>query len=91
MQPSEEQQAAERVLTSADYGIPDPLIRAPGDVAGQAPTVFLEALRPHTYHGRPQDEGDVYMAHEHEVENIENLKFARRVPPPKRAVRPAGV
>jgi hypothetical protein len=48
------------------------------------PTVFMQVLRPHTYHGRPQDEGDVYLAHEHEVENIENLKFAKRIPPPPR-------
>lgn len=46
------------------------------------PTVWMRALRWHTYHGRPQGEGDVYLAHEEEVENIENLKFARRLPPP---------
>jgi hypothetical protein len=48
----------------------------------------MVVLRPHTYHGRTQDEGDVYLAHEHEIENIENLKFAQRVTPPQRAVRP---
>jgi hypothetical protein len=74
-----------RVLTSADFGIPTV---PPSPSLGKAPTVFLESLRPHTYHGRPQDIGDVYLAHEHEVENIENLKFAKRVPPPPRAVRP---
>jgi hypothetical protein len=51
------------------------------------PTVWMRALRAHTYHGRPQAEGDLYLAHEHEVENIENLKFARREPPPPTAMR----
>lgn len=83
-----------RALTSADFGIPDPHQRA--ETTEGAPTVFMEALRGHTYHGRsisgPSDDGeitgDVYLAHEHEVENIENLRFARRIPPPPRAVRP---
>ncbi len=47
------------------------------------PTVWMRSLRWHTYHGRPQGEGDIYLAHEEEVENIENLKFARRVAPPQ--------
>lgn len=51
------------------------------------PTVWMRALRAHTYHGRPQTEGDIYLAHEEEVENIINLKFAVREPPPPRAVR----
>jgi hypothetical protein len=42
----------------------------------------MRALRPHTYHGKPQDEGDVYLAHEPDVENIEILKFAVRDTPP---------
>lgn len=53
----------------------------------KAPSVFMQAIRPHTYQGRPQDVGDVYLAFEHDVENIENLKFARIVPPPPRATR----
>lgn len=78
-----------------DFGIP-PQPNAPVDKTRLAPTVFMQALRPHTYHGRPQNgpdegrDGDVYLAHEDEVENIENLKFARRIPPPPRAVRPPG-
>lgn len=80
------EEAEGRQLTSADFGIPDPLIRPRR--SRQAPAIFMEALRPHTYHGRPQDVGDVYLAHEDEVENIENLKFAMRVTPPPRAVRP---
>ena len=44
-------------------------------------------MRWHTYHGRPKAEGDLYVAHEDEVENIEILKFARREPPPPKAVR----
>jgi hypothetical protein len=55
----------------------------------KAPSVFMRATRPHTYHGRSQDEGDVYLALEEDVENIENLKFAKRVPAPPRAVRSA--
>lgn len=77
-----------------EFGIPA-LPNAPTvSREGQAPTVFMQALRPHTYHGRPQNgpeddrDGDVYLAHEDEVENIENLKFARRIPPPPTAVRP---
>lgn len=51
------------------------------------PTVWMRALRAHTYHGRPQDEDAIYLAHEDEVENIENLKFAVRDTPPPRATR----
>lgn len=53
----------------------------------------MRAIRSHTYHGRPQvfDEetgiGDVYLALEEDVENIETLKFAKRIPSPPRAVR----
>jgi len=61
----------------ADYGLPR---RA-------APTVWLRALRAHTYHGRSQDEGDVYLAHEEEVENILALRFAVRDTPPPTAQR----
>lgn len=51
------------------------------------PSVFMQALRPHTYQGHPKDVGDIYLAYDHDVENIENLKFAKQVPPPPRAVR----
>lgn len=44
-------------------------------------------MRPHTYHGKPQAEGDIYICPEDEVENIVNLKFAIPEPPPPRAVR----
>jgi len=44
-------------------------------------------MRPHTYHGRPVDEGDVYLVHEEEVENILNLKFSLRDTPPPTAQR----
>lgn len=77
--------ASERVLTSADFGIMVPNQPPPLRLA---PTVFMEVLRHHTYHGRTQTEGDVYLAHEEEVENIENLKFAKRIPAPPRAIRP---
>lgn len=55
--------------------------------APAAPTVWMRALRYHTYHGRKQEEDSIYLAHEHEVENIENLKFAKREDPPPRARR----
>ncbi len=56
---------------------------------GKSPTVWMRALRAHTYMGRPQDNGDVYLAHEEQVENIINLKFAVRDNPPETAVREA--
>ena len=59
---------------------------------GKPPTVWMRALRFHTYQGRPHDEGDVYQAHEDMVETIEQvLKFAvRDIPPPQltRGTRP---
>ncbi len=42
----------------------------------------MRALKHHTYHGRTQAEGEIYLCHEEEVENIENLKFAKRIPTP---------
>jgi len=51
------------------------------------PTVWLRALRFHTPHGRRVEEGDVYLAHEEEVENILNLRFAVRDTPPPTAQR----
>ncbi len=35
----------------------------------------------------PQDEGEIYLAHEDQVDNIIALKFAVRDAPPKRATR----
>jgi len=52
-----------------------------------APQVWMRALRYHTYHGRRQNEGDVYLAHEADVENIEILRFASRIPSPPKATR----
>jgi hypothetical protein len=52
-----------------------------------APTVWMRSIRFHTYHGRPKAEGVLYLCHEEEVENIVNLRFARREPPPERAQR----
>lgn len=49
---------------------------------GKDATVWMRALRDHTYHGRPQAEGDCYMAVSDEVENIVNLKFAVVEPSP---------
>lgn len=55
---------------------------------GNAPTVWMRSIRFHTYQGRPQDEGDVYLAHEDMVETIEKvLKYAVRDVPPKRLTR----
>jgi hypothetical protein len=56
---------------------------------GKEPTVWMRSLRWHTYEGKPQEEGALYLAHEEMVETIEKvLKFAVREPPPPRAVRP---
>ena len=52
-----------------------------------APTVWMRAIRFHTYHGRPKSEGQLYLCHDDEVENILNLKFARREAPPQVAHR----
>ena len=51
------------------------------------PTVWLRSIRYHTYHGKVQDTGAVYLAHDDEVQNIIDLKFAVRETPPRRAVR----
>ena len=56
-----------------------------------APTVWMRSIRFHTYQGRPQDIGDVYLAHADMVETIEKvLKFAVQDVPPKRATRNPG-
>lgn len=53
-----------------------------------APTVWVRAARDHTYHGRTIAEGDLYLMHEDEVENIvQGLRFARLEPPPPKARR----
>jgi hypothetical protein len=49
---------------------------------GKDATVWMRALKDHTYHGRPQAEGDCYLAVSDDVENIENIRFAVRVPSP---------
>lgn len=64
-------------MEEPDYGPP----------SRKEPTVWMRAIRFHTYHGRRQDEGDIYLAHQEEVENIVNLKFAIVEPPPPKAVR----
>lgn len=51
------------------------------------PSVWMKSLRWHTYLGRPQDEGEYYLACEDIVETMEILKFSVRVAPPKRATR----
>lgn len=57
------------------------------EVKPKDPTVFMQSIRYHTYHGRPQDVGEIYLCREDEVENIVNQKFAVRDTPPKRATR----
>lgn len=52
------------------------------------PSVWLRSIRYHTYLGKKQDVGDIYLAHDDQVENILALKFAVRDTPPPRAVRP---
>lgn len=51
------------------------------------PTVWMRALRFHTYMGKVQDTGDIYLAHDDQVENILALKFAVLDNPPPRATR----
>ena len=65
----------------------DPYEPDDGSPVRRAPTVWMRAMRPHTYHGRPVDEGDVYLVHEEEVENILTLKFSIRDTPPPTAQR----
>lgn len=55
---------------------------------GKDATVWMRAIRPHTYENRPQDVGDIYLAHEDMVETIVSvLKFAVLDVPPKKATR----
>jgi hypothetical protein len=65
---------------------------------GKDPSIWMQAIRFHTYKGRPQygpddpeanGEGSIYLAVPDEVENIEIQKFAKRVQAPPRAVRSA--
>lgn len=56
-------------------------------VEREPPSVWMRVLRYHTYHGRRQEEGDIYLCYPEEVENIENLRFALRDTPPPRAKR----
>lgn len=58
---------------------------------GKHATVWMRALRPHTYEGRPQDEGSFYLAHEEMVETIEILKMGVRETPPPTPKRPDAV
>lgn len=51
------------------------------------PKVWMRSVRWHTYQGKSQEEGSVYLAYEEDVENILNLKFARLESAPRRAVR----
>lgn len=51
------------------------------------PTVWMRSIRFHTYMGKTQDEGEIYLAHEDQVDNIIALKFAVLDTPPKRATR----
>ena len=60
---------------------------AMGKKNGKDAAVWMVAVQPHTYEGRPIDIGDFYLAHEDMVETIEQgLKWARRDTPPPRAV-----
>ena len=59
-----------------------------GKKDGKDATVWMRAIRPHTYEGRPQDVGDIYLAHEDMVETIVSvLKIAVHDTPPKKATR----
>lgn len=51
------------------------------------PTVWMRAIRFHTYMGKVQNEDDIYLAHEDQVDNIIALKFAVRDTPPRKATR----
>jgi hypothetical protein len=64
--------------------------RVPPELRGEKskdPSVWMLSIRYHTYHGKPQDIGAIYLAQESDVENIINLKFAVRDTPPPTAVR----
>lgn len=49
--------------------------------------MWMRSLRFHTYHGRRQDEGAIYLCYPEEVENIVTLRFAVKEPPPPMARR----
>jgi hypothetical protein len=51
------------------------------------PTVWMRSIRFHTYMGKTQDEGEIYLAHEDQVDNIIALKFAVLDTPPRKATR----
>ena len=51
------------------------------------PSVWMRSIKWHTYHGKPKDIGEVYLAHEDEAQNIVDLRFAVRETPPRTAVR----
>jgi hypothetical protein len=55
---------------------------------GKDATVWMRAIRPHTYEGRPIDEGDIYLVHADMVETIVvALKFSVLDTPPPKATR----
>lgn len=61
-----------------------------GKLNGKDATVWMVALRWHTYEGKPIDEGDFYLVHEEMVETIEQvLKWSRRDTPPRRTLHTA--
>jgi uncharacterized protein (UPF0147 family) len=62
-----------------------------GKFNGKDATVWMRALKPHTYEQKPIDVGDVYLAHEEMVETIEIIGFAKRDTPPPKAVRKPAV
>ena len=51
------------------------------------PCVWLRSIRYHTYHGRPQDVGEIYLCTEDEAPNHIEQKFAVLDTPPLKAVR----
>lgn len=57
-------------------------------VKQKQPSVWMRSIRYHTYLGKKQDIGDIYLAHEEQVENILALKFAVLDTPPPKAMRP---
>ena len=60
-----------------------------GKKDGKDATVWMRAIRAHTYENRPQDVGDIYLAHEDMVETIVvGLKMAVLDTPPPKATRP---
>ena len=62
---------------------------APGLYLGRK-TVWMRALRAHTYEGRPIEEGAIYLAHDDpdNIANLEILHFAQRDTPPPTIARP---